>query len=160
MRKGGNAWWGYDPFSDKKQRSDSIPQETGYQKLSYFQFSPGTCSLWSLTSRISITFRCANCYSKKNEKIIITIKKILKVELPKSEWVFWLSSPFDLNKSTLNSKINASEHAYSVLLLHVKLAAEITYSWALAFIWSKPFFCQLEPGWSLSVQTAVPMTPA
>lgn len=42
--------------------------------------------------------------------------------------------PLDLNKSTLNSELNASEQAYFVLSLHVKLAAEITIM-STCFYW-------------------------
>lgn len=58
-------------------------------------------------SRISIKFRTALVQWKKEVDC----------------WSF----PFDLNKSTLNTELHASVQAHSLLPLHVKLTAEITF---------------------------------
>lgn len=110
MRKGGNAWWGYDPFSDKKQRSLTPfykPLNIENCNISEFPLELIHSFHFKSYSGISIKFRTVHWYHEK------------KVDC----WSF----PFGLNKSTLNSELHASAQAHSLLSLQVKLIAEITF---------------------------------
>lgn len=135
MRKGGNAWRGYDPFSDKNQSSPTpFYKRLDTENLLHFRFSPRFGSFLSLTTGSGLHWDLWIVTLKKKYIKIWCLKVWVSLLVEFPLWSAWSE------KSTLNSELPASEQAYSVLPLHVKLTAEITYSWAFAFIWSQEAF--------------------